>query len=412
MKNVLPKDITIVIVNDFDYVQGGASKVALDTAKILYENGYQVIFFSGSHQDNEYTSIGFKNISLNISECLKDKNKIRGSLRGIYNLKARKEFKRLLSNLDPNKTIIHIHGWTKTLSSSIFNVAFKMRFKVVLTLHDYFSACPNGGFFNYKKNKICKLAPLSCKCIFTNCDSRNYFFKVYRILRHFVQNKIVKLNEKIEFVIYVSNFSHKILNKYFSKKTSSYIIYNPLDEFKKQINSKQVSKKYILFVGRVSKEKGIILFCKAVSELNYPAIVIGDGPLLNVLKKEFPNIKFLGWKNSKEIINYYQYAHVFVFPSLWYETAGLTVLEAAQCNLYSLVSDNSASKEFVKKYSIGDLFQSGNLNDLKDKLQNLFSKKKKSITKSIKKINEELNENKYLSNLLNVYQLVLEKGEK
>ena len=151
MKKGLPKDITIVIVNDFDYVQGGASKVALDTAKILHENGYKVIFFSGSHQDNEYTNIGFKNISLNISECLKDKNKIRGSLRGIYNLKARKEFKRLLSNLDPNKTIIHIHGWTKTLSSSIFNVAFKMRFKVVLTLHDYFSACPNGGFFNYKK---------------------------------------------------------------------------------------------------------------------------------------------------------------------------------------------------------------------------------------------------------------------
>ena len=412
MKKGLPKDITIVIVNDFDYVQGGASKVALDTAKILHENGYKVIFFSGSHQDNEYTNIGFKNISLNISECLKDKNKIRGSLRGIYNLKARKEFKRLLSNLDPNKTIIHIHGWTKTLSSSIFNVAFKMRFKVVLTLHDYFSACPNGGFFNYKKNKICTLKPLSYKCICTNCDSRNYFFKFYRILRQFVQNRIVKLNEKIKVVIYVSEFSYKILNKYFSEKTSSFIIYSPLNDLKKQTNTNSKSKKYVLFVGRVSKEKGIIPFCRAVSELNYPAIVIGDGPLLTDLKKDFPNIKFLGWKNSKEIINYYQYAHVFVFPSLLYETAGLTVLEAAQCNLYSLVSDNSASKEFVKKYSIGDLFQSGNLNDLKDKLQNLFSKKKKSITKSIKKINEELNENKYLSNLLNVYQLVLEKGEK
>ena len=213
-------------------------------------------------------------------------------------------------------------------------------------------------------------------------------------------------------MIYVSEFSYKILNKYFSEKTSSFVIYSPLNELKKQTNTNSKSKKYVLFVGRISKEKGIIPFCRAVSELNYPAIVIGDGPLLTDLKKDFPNIHFLGWKNSKEVIDYYRSAHVFVFPSLWYETAGLTVLEAAQCNLYSLVSDKSASKEFAKRYSIGDLFQSGDINDLKVKLQSLFSKKKIDISKSIKKINEELNENKYLANLLKVYQLALEKVEK
>ena len=41
MRQSLPKNTTIVVVNDFDYVQGGASKVALDTAKFLYENGYR-----------------------------------------------------------------------------------------------------------------------------------------------------------------------------------------------------------------------------------------------------------------------------------------------------------------------------------------------------------------------------------
>jgi len=32
------KDLTVVIVNDFDYIQGGASKVAIDTAKLLHKN--------------------------------------------------------------------------------------------------------------------------------------------------------------------------------------------------------------------------------------------------------------------------------------------------------------------------------------------------------------------------------------
>ena len=36
----------VVIVNDFNYTQGGASKVAIDTARLLSESGLKVYFFS------------------------------------------------------------------------------------------------------------------------------------------------------------------------------------------------------------------------------------------------------------------------------------------------------------------------------------------------------------------------------
>ena len=36
----------VVIVNDFNYVQGGASKVAIDTSRLLKESGIKVYFFS------------------------------------------------------------------------------------------------------------------------------------------------------------------------------------------------------------------------------------------------------------------------------------------------------------------------------------------------------------------------------
>ena len=42
----------------------------------------------------------------------------------------------------------------QNVCSSVFDVAFKMNFKLVLTLHDYFTACPNGGYFNYQKMKF------------------------------------------------------------------------------------------------------------------------------------------------------------------------------------------------------------------------------------------------------------------
>ena len=47
---------TVVIVNDFNYTQGGASKVAIDTARILKEENIKVIFFSAVNKDNEKIS--------------------------------------------------------------------------------------------------------------------------------------------------------------------------------------------------------------------------------------------------------------------------------------------------------------------------------------------------------------------
>ena len=163
------------------------------------------------------------------------------------------------------------------MSSSIFDIAFKMNFKVVVTLHDYFTACPNGGYFNYKENEICGLSPLSKKCIKCNCDSRNYMFKLYRVIRQFVQNKIVKLNEKLENVITISEFSEKILKKTLNLKTKITRIYNPIEIIKDEQKDDIAKNKYFLYVGRISKEKGVDLFCEAITELKYEGVIVGDG---------------------------------------------------------------------------------------------------------------------------------------
>ena len=242
----------VVIVNDFNYVQGGASKVAIDTAIALKQEGIKVYFFSAVNKI-ESNIEGVEYISTGQNESLKEKNRIKGFFNGIYNLKAKKEFKKLLKRLDKNTTVIHIHGWTKALSSSVFDIAFKMKFKVVLTLHDYFTACPNGGYFNYKQNEICHLKPLSWKCIKCNCDSRNYGFKLYRIVRQFVQNKIVKLNDRLENAITISEFSEKILKPTLGKNTKITRIYNPIDIDENAEKVDPSKNEYYLYVGRISK---------------------------------------------------------------------------------------------------------------------------------------------------------------
>lgn len=382
----------VIIINDFNYVQGGASKVAIETAKLLRDKKIKVYFFSAVNKKEENLE-GITYITTNQKEALKENNKIKGIINGIYNFKAKKELKKLLKKLNKEETIIHIHGWTKALSSSVFDIAFKMKFKVVLTLHDYFSACPNGGYFNYKENKICNIRPLSLKCIKCNCDSRNYGFKIYRLIRQFMQNKVVRLNKRLQYAIGISNLNIEILKPTLNSKIKLKKIYNPIefeDNDKKIDNTKN---DYYLYVGRITKEKGVDLFCKAITELGFKGIAVGDGSEKNRLQKQYPNIEFTGWKNKDEVKKYMLGAKCLIFPSLWYEGAPLTPLESMSYGIPCLVSDNCAGREYYPnnnfknyeelKEKIAQMDNSSNINEDYSEVLKLF--------KTTKYINECIN---------------------
>ena len=383
----------IIVINDFDYVQGGASKVAIQTANMLAQSNKElnVYFFSAVHSDKSMLNDRVVKISTNQPEAMKNKNKLQGFINGIYNSKAKKELKILLNSLNKEETIIHVHGWTKALSSSVFDIAFKMNFKVVLTMHDYFTACPNGGYFDYKENKICKRKPLSWKCIKCNCDSRNYFFKLYRIVRQFVQNKIVKLNDRLTDVISISDFSEKILKETLNPKTKIHRVYNPIDLDQNPIKVDYTKNNYFLYVGRVSKEKGVDIFCEAITKANQNGIVVGDGSELETLKKQYPNIEFVGWKNGDEVKKYMQGARALIIPSRWYEAAPLTPLEAMQYGIPVITSDCNATIDYINENN-GEIFsiEEDSLKGILLNFSNLYKPKIK-------------NNNIYESVLMNTY---------
>jgi len=87
--------------------------------------------------------------------------------------------------------------------------------------------------------------------------------------------------------------------------------------------------KYLLCVSRVSKEKNLEKFF----ELEYPGyykIMVGDGPMLETYKKQYPSVHFTGFKTGVDLARYYANAEVFVFPSQW-ETFGIVMIEAMAC---------------------------------------------------------------------------------
>ncbi len=107
-----------------------------------------------------------------------------------------------------------------------------------------------------------------------------------------------------------------------------------------------------MYVGRVAVEKNI----KAFLDLDLPGskVVVGDGPQLEQLKKEYEDATFVGMKEGDELAAHYASADVFVFPSLT-DTFGLVLLEALASGVPVAAYPVTGPKDVIGDAPVGKL---------------------------------------------------------
>ncbi len=364
--------MTVVIVSDFAYVNGGAARIAVDTAVGVAGKGIRTIFFAAvGPVAAELTAAGVEVICTDQQECLNYPSRLKGAIVGLWNRKAESMMRSLLETLSRDETVIHVHGWTKALSASVFSPMADMGFRVFITGHDYFTICPNGGCYNYRSNEICTHEGLSLSCILTNCDKRSYAQKIYRCIRIAIQTHVLRRVRPD--MIYISDFSRSIIKPRLPFVSKEHFVPNPVPAPDKPLIIPE-NPVYYLYIGRISPEKGVDLFCRAVSELGLRAIVIGDGSERERLEREYPDIDFTGWLSQEEWEPYLRRAKAFVFPSLWYEGAPLTIPEVQlRAAVPAIVSDACAGRDYIEEDKTGLLFTSGSIDSLKEKLNRIES---------------------------------------
>lgn len=364
-----PRDVTIVVVNDFAYVNGGSAQVALASAKALAARGYHVVLFAAVgpvardlHQPNLST------ICLGQHEIVRDPNRARAFVQGIWNLRASREMAGLLRQLNPAATILHVHGWTKALSASVVRQAVVHGFRVVCTLHDYFSACPNGAFFHYPKGEACHLRPLSFACMVSACDKRNFAHKLWRVMRQIVQQRMGRLPGDIRQFIVPSRLCRGLLQETLPPGSIIHLVRNPIDIPTRDPVAVEANSAYV-FVGRLAAEKGCLLLACAGRSAGCPVTFVGDGECREAIERGFPSAVVTGWCDRPGLIHALSNARVLVAPSLCYETQGLAVVEAAALGIPAIVPDTSAASESVVDGVTGLWFKGGDLEDLAAKMR-------------------------------------------
>lgn len=347
----------IVIVADHAFINGGQAKVAIESAKGLALRGYDVVFFAAvGPADSGLAESGVEAVILDQPDVTSASSLTQFGAQWLWNARAARRLREILRRCDPADTIVHVHGWAKALSPSIGPVLKSTRFTCVFTMHEYYLACPNGGFYEYPAARLCRRRAMSLDCIGCNCDSRSYHRKLMRVARHAVMQKSGLL-DCIAHVITISRLQREVLQPYLPADVHYHDISNPIDVAALGQKADAAAGDFI-FVGRLSPEKGPILFAEAARLAGRQAVFVGDGPQGAELRTKYPEASVLGWQDPEAVRNHLRHARALVFPSVWYEGQPLTVLEALGLGTPVIVSDVCAGRESVEDGVTGRWFKS------------------------------------------------------
>ena len=112
---------------------------------------------------------------------------------------------------------------------------------------------------------------------------------------------------------------------------------------------------YIVFVGRLSKEKGVEYLAKTAKLLpEYTFMVAGNGPDENILKN-IDNIKLAGFLTGDKLTELMGNAKLLLLPSVCYENCPLSILEAHCMGVPVVTMNSGGMAELVKDGITGSL---------------------------------------------------------
>ncbi len=170
---------------------------------------------------------------------------------------------------------------------------------------------------------------------FTTCFNTRFdkYMKLYfpYIPEKWTEDLLIKFHNKAE-KIYVPTESMRKELAEMGADTSKMVVWHRGGNHGAFKNPKKINLPYQgpiwLYVGRVAAEKNIRAFLEL--KLEGTKLIIGQGPDLEKLKKEFPKDVFLGKKEGEELTSFFASADVFVFPSKT-DTFGIVICEALNC---------------------------------------------------------------------------------
>ena len=283
----------------------------------------------------------------------------------VWNDEVYRELRTLIRREQPQ--IAHFHNTFPLISPAAYYAARAEGVPVVQTLHNYRLLCPNALFFRegrvcedclgktfswpgvvhacYRESRPASGAVAAMQSVHWSVGTWMKAVDAYIALTEFAREKFIEGGLPSDKIVVKPNFV------------------NP------DPGSGGGEGGYFLFVGRLSREKGVETLLAAwelLREESYLKIV-GDGPLAPKVAAAAERVRGLEWvgRQSRErVLALMKNARALIFPSVWYEGFPMVIAEAYAVGLPVIASDLGSMSSLVDHGRTGLRFRPGDPQDL------------------------------------------------
>jgi len=389
--------VRVLTVHNYYRNRGGEARTLESEKKVMESKGHHVCVYSRDNKEiSDSRLIQLWQLAVNV----------------FFSLRTYREVTKLIRRFAPD--VVHIHNVFPLISPSVYFAVKRCRIPLVQTLHNYRLGCPNGLFLDIK-GEVCE------KCI-----SGNILHAVWKRCLHgnFGQSLAVSLSlglhsmlrtfHKVDVFVSPSRFlKGKMMEAGIPEEK---IRVKPHFMATRTMSVSQTYEPYAVFMGRVAREKGVMMMLQVFKERKDLGLkIIGEGPLLEkarhfIKKNRLSHIECLGYISSEERFEAVKRAAFLLFPSLYYENFPYVLMESLTLGVPVIASSIGGVPEIVEDKQNGLLFSPGSVEEMTHRI-NMLLRDPSLLEKMRKQAREKadlvFSEKKGYLELLDMYRSVM-----
>jgi glycosyltransferase involved in cell wall biosynthesis len=312
----------VLLVHNYYQQAGGEEQVFMAEGALLEAHGHRVVRYTS--QNDRVTGMSRAALAKNT----------------VWNQTTYRDLRTLIRKERPQ--VAHFHNTFPLISPAAYYAARAEGVPTVQTLHNYRLLCPNALFF--REGRPCEdcvgqavpwpgvihacyrgshLSSAGVAAMLTAHRAMGTWVRAvgaYITLTEYTRRKFIQGGLPAEKIVVKPNFVYP----------------DPGPGAGRGM--------YALFVGRLSREKGVDTLLSAWSTLKekIPLRIVGDGPLgpkVAAAAQRFTEVEWLGRQTRNQVLTSMKEARVLIFPSVWYEGFPTVIAEAYAAGLPVIASN-------------------------------------------------------------------------
>lgn len=393
----------VLMITNRLYPFGGAETYAYSVGESLKNEGHIVEYFG---IDYKYDS--FRN---NYGIYAKKSHTPFSIVRSKGNCSR---LSKLLDLFKPD--IVHLHLIYFTLTPAIIYTIKQHNIPIIQTIHDSKWICPNYQLFIPNKKKACHecIDGHFFRCVKNRCFKNSYILSALAYIesRYYQDKKVMSLIDRF---IFPSTFMRDLHQKYGLETEKCITLCNfsriSLEDERK--NNQSEFGKYVLYFGRLSKEKGmdnLLRICDILKNIKF--VIAGEGDYSSLFKKK-QNCVVVGFKNGRDLLDLITQSICTVYPSIWYENCPLSVIESLTLGVPVVASNIGGIPDLISDGQDGFLIDCDNVELFAKKIENIYYdvNMRENMSDSAIKLSTVFSKKTHVLKLIDIYSEVINEND-